>query len=57
MANRAATPDDKARYEPGTAMPKRPAAPDLNDVKYDAFLANERASPTPKSSMSNPAGR
>ena len=31
------------------------AAPDLNDVTYDAFLANDRTLADPRSSRSNPA--
>ncbi|WOJ89650.1 multicopper oxidase domain-containing protein [Methylocapsa polymorpha] len=33
---------------PGMAMPKAAAKPDLNDVKYDAFLANERTLADPE---------
>jgi len=33
---------------PDMPMPKAPAGPDLNDVKYDAFLANERTLADPE---------
>jgi FtsP/CotA-like multicopper oxidase with cupredoxin domain len=40
-----------------TAMSKGDAAPDLNDVKYDAFLANERTLADPEVIKVEPGGR
>ena len=40
-----------------TAMPKGEAAPDLNDVKYDAFLANDRTLADPEIVKVEPGGR
>jgi FtsP/CotA-like multicopper oxidase with cupredoxin domain len=39
------------------AMSKRGAAPDLNDVKYDAFLANDRTLADPEIVKVEPGGR
>jgi FtsP/CotA-like multicopper oxidase with cupredoxin domain len=46
-----------ARGTPGMAPAGAAAAPDLNDVKYDAFLANDRTLADPRWSRSNPAER
>jgi FtsP/CotA-like multicopper oxidase with cupredoxin domain len=40
-----------------TAMSKGAAAPDLNDVKYDAFLANDRTLADPEIVKVEPGGR
>ena len=41
----------------GMAMSKGDAAPDLNDVKYDAFLANDRTLADPEIVKVEPSGR
>jgi FtsP/CotA-like multicopper oxidase with cupredoxin domain len=41
----------------GMAMPQGDAGPDLNDVKYDAFLANERTLADPEVIKVEPGGR
>jgi len=42
----------------GMAMPAKPgAAPDLNDVTYDAFLANDRTLSNPEVTKVEPSGR
>ena len=41
----------------GAAMSKGDAAPDLNDVKYDAFLANDRTLADPEIFKVEPGGR
>jgi FtsP/CotA-like multicopper oxidase with cupredoxin domain len=42
---------------PGTTMGAAAAKPDLNDVKYDAFLANDRTLGDPEVVMVEPGGR
>jgi FtsP/CotA-like multicopper oxidase with cupredoxin domain len=42
---------------PGIAMPMRQAGPDLNDVKYDAFLANDRTLADPEIVKVEPGGK
>jgi FtsP/CotA-like multicopper oxidase with cupredoxin domain len=40
-----------------SSMKAKPAAPDLNDVKYDAFLANFRTLADPETVKVEPGGR
>ncbi len=42
---------------PGMAMPVAQAGPDLNDVKYDAFLANDRTLADPEVVKVEPGGK
>jgi FtsP/CotA-like multicopper oxidase with cupredoxin domain len=42
---------------PDMAMPKAQAGPDLNDVQYDAFLANDRTLADPEVVKVEPGGR
>jgi FtsP/CotA-like multicopper oxidase with cupredoxin domain len=60
MAGTAAAPGSMSKMSPGSTMKMstgRPSAPDLNDVKYDAFLANDRTLADPEIVKVEPGGR